>query len=137
MTKQKSIRNLNDKQRELLFNESISPDIVSMLLRMRPSEITGIRYRSKFKENINEASKRYRARLREAEMEKFKKPYGSHNFWTPEEEAQLIELHFNGLTDKEIAIHLNRSTYSIAKKRERILKDINYEQNTDTTENSN
>ena len=130
--KKKSIRELNDKQRELLFNESVSSDIVAMLLRMRPSEVTDLRYRSKFKESINKASKRYRARIREMEMEKFKKPYGSHNLWTPEEEAKLLQLHFQGITDKEIAIKLNRSTYSIAKKRERILRDINYEQDIET-----
>ena len=61
-------------------------------------------------------------------MDKFKKPYGSHNFWSQEEEAEMLTLHFKGLTDKEIAIRLNRSTYSIAKKRERILRDIEYEQ---------
>ena len=134
MTKRKSIRELNTKQRELLFNESVSSDIVAMLLRMRPSEVSDIRYRNKFKDNINEASKRYRTRLRALEMEKFKKPYGSRNLWSTEEEAELLQLHFSGLTDKEIAIRLNRSTYSIAKKRERILKDINYEQNFETIE---
>ena len=126
--KKKSIRELNEKQRELLMNESVSPDIVGMLLHMRPADITDIRYRQKFKENINKAARNYRKRLRELEMDKFKKPYGSHNFWSQEEEAEMLTLHFKGLTDKEIAIRLNRSTYSIAKKRERILKDIGYEQ---------
>lgn len=128
MTKRKSIRELNPKQRELLFNESVSSDIVAMLLHMRPSEVSDIRYRSKFKNSINEASKRYRTRLRESELAKFKKPYGSRNLWSKEEEALLLQLHFSGVTDKEIALQLNRSTYSVAKKRERILRDIHYEQ---------
>lgn len=133
MKKRKSIRELNTKQRELLFNASVSPDIVGMLLHMRPSEISDIRYRNKFKESINKASKNYRQRLRESELKKFKKPYGSRNLWDKEEEALLLELHFNGKTDKEIAQILNRSTYSISKKRERILRDINYEQDIKTT----
>ena len=41
--KKKSIRELNEKQRELLMNESVSPDIVGMLLHMRPADITDIR----------------------------------------------------------------------------------------------
>ena len=134
--KKKTIRDLDSKQRALLFNNSISADIVAMLLYMRPSEITDIRYRSKYKDSINEASKRYRSRIREAELEKFKKPYGSHNLWSKEEEALLLDLYFSGVTDKDIAAKLNRSTYSVAKKRERILRDVHYEQNLKTTETS-
>jgi len=124
----KTLRDLNKKQKEILYNESISADLVAMLINMRASDITDIRYRRKFKDNINKASRNYRARIREKEMEKFKKPYGSRMPWDTEEESLLLRLYEEGKSDKEIAKELNRSVYSISKKRERLLKELNNEQ---------
>lgn len=126
----KTLRDLNKKQKEILYNESISADLVAMLINMRPSDIADIRYRHKFKDNINKASRKYRAKIRAKELEKFKKPYGSRMPWDREEEELLLKLYKEEKSDKEIAKELNRSVYSISKKRERLLKELNNEQNT-------
>ena len=128
--KKKTLRDLNKKQKDILYNESISADLVSMLLNIRPSDIVDIRYRHKFKDSINKASRNYRARIRAKEMEKFKKPYGSRMPWDKEEEQLLLKLFGEGKSDKDIAKRLNRSVYSISKKRERLIKELNNEQNT-------
>ena len=121
--KKKTLRDLNNRQKTLLFNESISVDLISVLLHMRPADIVDIRYRRKFKDNINAASKKYRAKIHEKEMEKFKKPYGSRMPWSREEEETVIRLTEEGKTDQEIATVLNRSTYSVSKKKERLRKE--------------
>ena len=120
----KTLRDLTKEQKEILFNTSYSPELAGILIHMQPSDIEAIRYRSKFRDNINRASKNYRARIREKEMKKFKKPYGMRMPWTKEEEKLVMDMFAQGHSDIEIANKLNRSVYSISKKRE-ILKKGN------------
>lgn len=123
--KKKTLRDLNPKQKALLLNRAVSADLVSLLLHMRSDDIVDIRYRQQFKESINAASRRYRAKIHEKEMKKFKKPYGTRMPWTREEEEKLLQLSSENKTDQEIANILNRSTYSVSKKKERLLKERN------------
>ncbi len=119
----KHLKQLTDKQRELVLDESISALIVSMLVNMPVYRIMQIRYRSNFKDAINEASKRYRAKLHKEEMEKFITPYGSARGWSREDEDTLLKLVHEGKSHVEIAQLLNRTMYSVARKYSRLKKE--------------
>lgn len=121
----KNLADLTAKEKEIVLDESLTPEVVSFMLYMPVYRIMQIRYQEKHRTRINENVKQYRKRIRDVELQKYGGSYATHRGWPKEEEELLIKYIKENKTHREIAELLNRSTYSISKKYNRLIKEQN------------
>jgi len=124
----KNLADLTQRERKLALNNNVAISVASFLIYMPEYRITQIRYRNNHKDQSNQHSKNYRAKIRKAELEKYGEPYGTYNKWTTEEEQELLHYVEQGKTHQEIAKILDRTVYSVQKKYKRLQKELGYEQ---------
>lgn len=110
-------RKYTPEQEVVLCNLTIPRDIAAIMTDLPCREVTEYRFRIKYKDAINKASKKYRDKRKLRETERL--GGRQYNYWSPED----IELIMTSTeSDDMIAEKLGRTVYSIQKKRERELK---------------
>ena len=101
---------LSEEDFEIVADKTIPSDLASLITGIPIEEISKYRYSLKYRSSLREASRRYREKLKK------KRRTRTYSYWTEEEIDYIM---YGTDTDVEMAKKLDRSVYSIQKKRER------------------
>lgn len=121
MKKQRKIDKdtMPEKDWEIITDPSIPTDMASFMTGIDADTVSKLRYRQKMRDVNAKASRKYRAKLKKKHIAEFGKEHACYDFWSKEE----IEMVMNSEeSDLVLSEKLNRTVYSIQKKRQRELK---------------
>jgi len=122
MRKKTPTYRLSNEDLKIILDHSIPPDVASFMVNVPANTISQYRFRNKYKDSIDKAVARFRAKLKQANLARFGKSNGCYQYWTEEDINYILE---SSDPDAVMAEKLNRTIYSIQKKRERELKRRN------------
>jgi len=117
MRKEKQERVYTPDQLLVLNDLTISRDVASIMTDLPMREISDYRFRIRYKEAISRASKKFRDKRKQQDAERL--GGRQYDYWTAEDIEYILT---STDSDAEMADKLNRTVYSIQKKRERELK---------------
>lgn len=101
---------LSEEDFKIVSDKTIPSDLASVITGIPIEEISKYRYSLRYRSSLREASRRYREKLKK------KRRTRTYGYWTEEEIDYIM---YGTDTDVEMAKKLDRSVYSIQKKRER------------------
>lgn len=122
MRKKEPVRRLSKDDLKIVLDTSIPPDVASFMVDMPANTISQYRFRNKYSEGLRKASARFREKMKQQNIEKFGKSNACYNYWSAEDIKYIMT---SKDPDSVMAEKLNRTVYSIQKKRERELKRRN------------
>ena len=123
MKKQTPTRQFSKEDMKIILDTSIPPDVASFMVDAPANTISQYRFRDKYKEGLRRSAARFKEKMRQENLAKFGKPNACYQYWTEEDIKYILE---SKDTDAAMAKKLNRTVYSIQKKRERELKRRNH-----------
>lgn len=117
MRKEKQERKYTPDQLLVLNDLTIDRDVASIMTDLPIREISDYRFRIRYKDSIIRASKKFRDKRKLKDAERL--GGRQYDYWTP---ADVEYIMTSTDSDAEMAEKLNRTVYSIQKKREREIK---------------
>lgn len=120
MTQSKQRYEITEAQRKIIDDLSLSVDVVAFMCNLPANYIATLRYAIQNTDKRKESIRKYNAKLKKENRDKFGKAHACYRYWTAEEIEYIMT---STDTDKEQAEKLNRTRYSIQKKRERVMQD--------------
>ena len=117
----KARRKLTAGDIELMTTQELPIDVAAFITDTNEKTVQNSRYRAKYSESCKAASQRNRNKMKQENIQNFKKTHGCYNYWT----AAQIEYILNSAdSDKVQARKLGKTIYAIQKKRQRELEKI-------------
>ena len=116
--KKKKVTDLSENDMKILMTKAIEADVAGYMINAEPEEVTSMRYRLARKEQLAEASRVFRQKVKTENLQRFGKEHGCYNYWTEEEIEYILT---SEDSDKEQALRLNKTVAAVQQKRSREL----------------